>query len=68
MTLNHVQLSAVAAAHARFPAAGLTVGARAEAPGGFASARVVDPDGHHVEVHAVPAPVGPTAHGGPPAA
>lgn len=59
---------AVAAAHARFQAAGLTVSAHVEDPGGFAYARVVDPDGHHVEVYAVPAPVGPIAHGGPPAA
>ncbi len=49
---------AVAGAHARFAAAGLTISAYVNPPGGFAFARVIDPDGHHVEVYARPASTG----------
>ncbi len=48
--------TAVVAAHARFVAEGLAVSAREISEDGFAFARVVDPDGHHVEVYALPSP------------
>jgi catechol 2,3-dioxygenase-like lactoylglutathione lyase family enzyme len=55
---------AVAAAHFPLPEAGLTVSAYVNPPGGFAFARVIDPDGHHVEVYAAPAPADRPTRGG----